>query len=327
MSLVELDSPETTERTLPRRDRPSMSTGTVLRSSSASLVPPRYLPILPLQSGGMANIDLAVGSESGNYKKLVVQKSIREEFTSDSSLVAMFLDEARLCAKLNHQNLVQVYEVLEVPRPCLVMEYIEGLSFARLHQLLHSEFTCDLQLRILSHVLAGLHYAHELCDFDGAPLGIVHRDVSPQNIVITSDGRVKVLDFGIAKTASSPSYTLAGTVKGKLSYMSPEQLAGEALDRRTDIFAVGCMLWRAASGKKLWSKTGTEEIMSCLVSGRIPLPSTHRPVAPKLEAMVMRALSPSREGRHATADELRRELDAYLAETAPVCDLREWMQT
>jgi hypothetical protein len=274
----------------------------------------------------MANIDLAVGCEVGNFKKLVVQKTIREEFTKDPDLVSMFLDEARLCARLNHQNLVQVYEVLESPRPCLVMEYLEGLSYARIQQQLGAAFTCNLQLRIICDALAGLHHAHEMRDFEGVPLGIVHRDVSPQNIVITSDGRVKVVDFGIAKTVNSPNYTLAGMVKGKLSYMSPEQLAGETLDRRTDVFAVGCMLWRAASGRKLWSKVPPEEIMSCLVTGNIPPPSIHRPVEPRLEAIVTRATAAAREQRYATADELRRDLERYLSDIGFAVELRDWMQ-
>lgn len=308
------------------QESPASSLESLQDPSSRSYVRPRYLPLLPLSRGGMANVELAIGLEAGNYKKLVVQKTIREEFASDPELVAMFLDEARLCARLNHNNLVQVYEVLENPRPCLVMEYLEGLAMTEIQRRLGSRFETALQLRILSDVLAGLHYAHELSDFDGRPLGIVHRDVSPQNVMVTSDGRVKVLDFGIAKTADSSTYTQAGMVKGKMSYMSPEQVAGERLDRRTDVFAVGCMLWRAASGKKLWSKMAPEDIMRCLVKGQIPPPSIHREVDPALEAIVMRATAPNRLKRYESADQLRRALDEYSAEKAGDCDLRAWMQ-
>ncbi len=313
------------------------ATGSGQRASSAALdvtqdllsgphTRPRYLSILPLSSGGMANLELAVGFEAGNFKKLVVQKTIREELAFDPELVAMFLSEARICARLNHSNLVQVYEVMEIPRPCIVMEYLEGLSMFDIQRKLGSSFDTNLQLRILSDVLAGLHYAHELCDYDGTPLGIVHRDVSPGNVIVTSEGRVKVLDFGIAKANNAPSYTQAGMVKGKMSYMSPEQLAGEPLDRRSDVYAVGCMLWRAASGKKLWAKMSAQEIMRCLVMGRIPPPSVHGEVDPKLEAIVVRATAANRKERYESADQLRHAVDDYLAEVEPGCELRDWMQ-
>lgn len=297
------------------------------RSLSSSYPCARFLPILPLSSGGMAHVELAVGIEAGNFKKLMVLKTIREELAFDPDIVAMFLGEARLCARLNHANLVQVYEVMESPRPRIVMEYLEGLSLIEIQRLLGDNFDTLVQLRILSDALAGLHYAHELCDYDGTPLDMVHRDVSPQNVVVTSDGRVKVLDFGIAKVANSPSYTQAGMVKGKMSYMSPEQLAGEPLDRRTDVFAVGCMLWRAATGKKLWTKASTEDIMRALVNGEIPAPSTCREVDPQLEAIVVRATAPDRKQRYESAAALRAALDEYLAEVQPSgCDLKEWME-
>lgn len=297
------------------------------RPASSSYPRVRFLPILPLSSGGMAHVELAVGIEAGNFKKLMVLKTIREELAFDPDIVAMFLNEARLCARLNHANLVQVYEVMENPRPCIVMEYLEGLSLTEIQRALGDGFEPLVQLRILSDVLAGLHYAHELSDYDGTALGMVHRDVSPQNIVVTSDGRVKVLDFGIAKVANSPSYTQAGMVKGKMSYMSPEQLAGEPLDRRTDVFAVGCMLWRAAAGRKLWAKSSTEDIMRALVNGHIPSPSMVREVDPQLEAIVMRATAPNRKHRYESAAALRADLDEYLSAIAPDgCDLRDWME-
>lgn len=309
------------------RAAPASSSATAQSQLSHTYARPRYLPILHLSTGGMANIELAVGLEVGNYKKLVVLKTIRDEFASDHELVAMFLDEARLCARLNHHNLVQVYEVVETPRPCLVMEYLEGLAMTELQRRLGANFDIAIQLRIISEVLSGLQYAHDLCDFDGTRLGIVHRDVSPQNVVVTSDGRVKLLDFGIAKTAASPNYTQAGMVKGKMSFMSPEQFAGEPLDRRADVFAVGCMLWRAASGKKLWAKMEPQEIMRCLVGGKIPPPSIHREVDPQLEAIVVRATAARREQRYASAADLRRAVDGYLAQTAAEFDLRAWMQS
>lgn len=275
----------------------------------------------------MADIELAVGVEAGNFKKLAVLKTLREELSFDPDLIAMFLAEARLCARLNHSNLVQVYEVMEAPRPCIIMEYLECLSLFDIQQALGQELGVAPQLRIISDLLSGLHYAHELCDYDGTPLGIIHRDVSPQNVVVTSEGRVKVLDFGIAKIANSPTQTQAGIVKGKISYMSPEQLAGEPLDCRTDVYSVGCMLWRAATGKKLWAKMSTEEIMRCLVVGKIPAPSAYCNVDPKLERIVLRATAANRNDRYESAAELQAAVDEYLAEIAPNFDLHAWMQS
>jgi hypothetical protein len=261
----------------------------------------------------MANIELAVGLGANNYKTLTVLKTMRAELATDPELVAMFLNEARLCARLNHTNLVRVYEVVESVQPYIVMEYLEGLSMADLHRNLGARFDCVMQLRIISDVLAGLHYAHDLCDYDGKPLGIVHRDVSPQNVVVTYDGWVKLLDFGIAKALDDPTKTQAGIVKGKISYMSPEQFAGERLDRRTDVFAIGCMLWRAATGQKLWSKMASEDIARHLVRGEIPRPSSVKRVDQRLEEIVMRATEPERELRYSTAAELRADIDAYLS--------------
>ncbi|MGE5784815.1 MAG: serine/threonine protein kinase, partial [Myxococcales bacterium] len=270
--------------------------------------------------------ELAVGVEAGNFKKLAVLKTLREELAFDPDLIAMFLAEARLCARLNHSNLVQVYEVMEAPRPCIIMEYLECLSLFDIQQALGPELGLVPQLRIISDLLSGLQYAHDLCDYDGTPLGIIHRDVSPQNVVVTSEGRVKVLDFGIAKIANSPTQTQAGIVKGKMSYMSPEQLAGEPLDCRTDVYSVGCMLWRAATGKKLWAKMSTEDIMRCLVVGKIPAPSSSCEVDPKLERIVLRATAASRSDRYESAAALQAAVDEYLAEVAPNFDLHAWMQ-
>lgn len=286
-----------------------------------------YRPILALATGGMATVELAIGLGAGNFRKLMVLKTLREELATNSDMVAMFLAEARLCARLNHANLVHVFDVLEYPRPRIVMEYLEGSSMSAIHQARDVQLDTAVQLRIISEVLAGLHYAHDLCDYDGTPLGIIHRDVSPQNVIITYDGRVKVLDFGIARMADSPCRTQAGQIKGKLSYMAPEQLTSEQLDRRADVFAVGCMLWRAATGRKLWAKMSTSDIMRCLIQGDIPRPSTVQPVSPRLEEIVMRALAPDRSQRYASALELRADVDSYLAEFAPTGDVGKWVAT
>ena len=285
-----------------------------------------YRPIMEIARGGMADIELAVGLGASNYKTLTILKTMRAELAADPDLVATFLNEARLSARLNHANLVSVYEVVECTRPYIVMEYLEGFSMADLHRALGEDFELAVQLRIISDVLAGLHHAHELRDYNGSPLGIVHRDVSPQNVVVTYDGRVKLLDFGIAKACDDPNLTRAGVIKGKVTYMSPEQFAGDRLDRRSDIFAIGCMLWRAATGKKLWARMTTEEVARHLVLGDIPRPSSVAAVDPQLEQIVMRATAAKRELRYSTAAELRADVDKCLARLDTKVQLGEWLK-
>src|SRR5262249_47258807 len=153
-----------------------------------------------------------------------------------------FLAEARLSARLNHPNVVQVSDIVEAPRGAtLVMEYLDGLSLRTIYAASQDAFSLPMRLRVLCEVLAGLHYAHELTDYDGSSLGIVHRDVTPQNIFVTYDGSIKLLDFGIAKITAQSDLTQAGVIKGKVQYMPIEQLSGDKIDRRADIYAVGCL--------------------------------------------------------------------------------------
>ena len=224
----------------------------------------------------------------------------------------MFLAEARLCARLNHPNLVQVYEVnLASEAPCLVMEYLDGKPLSVL--LSGTHLPKRMLLSVISEVLSGLHHAHELRNFDGSALNIVHRDVSPHNVFVTYDGAAKILDFGIARMATAVSETATGEVKGKLTYMAPEQLLGEELDRRADIFAVGSILWEAAVGKRLWENVSEATLMHRLASGDIPRPSQHVPVDPTLERIIVKATAAHRSERYRTAADLqegsRRVLD------------------
>lgn len=283
----------------------------------------RYRPIIALGQGGMADVLLSVGRGPSGFNKLVVLKTMRKELVTDEELRQMFLAEARLSARLNHANVVQVYEVVDTALPCIIMEYLEGQPMSALQQAAGTRFTLPQQLRVISETLAGLHYSHELTDYDGTPLNIVHRDVSPQNVFVTYDGVVKVLDFGIAKASDAGAQTRTGVIKGKVTYMPREQLLGESVDRRADIYAVGCMLWHAAAGAKLWEKVSEGDVMRALIEGSIPKPSQIRPVDSKLEAIVMKALAPEPEGRYATALELRVAVDQYLAETSPSMSMRD----
>lgn len=282
----------------------------------------KYRIVAELGSGGMANVYLAVMRGNRGVNKLVVLKVPRDVILEDAGLLTMFLDEARLAARLNHRNVVQTYEVVaEGGRDIIVMEYLDGQT---LNEILvrgrraGTPLPLGMHLRVVIEALNGLHYAHEMKDFTGASLEIVHRDVSPHNIFITFDGQVKVLDFGVAKAAISSHVTQAGTFKGKVRYMPPEQLVGGSVDRRADIFAMGVVLWEAATGKKLWQGVGEPEVMTNVVSGKIPKP---REVAPevdeRLEAIINKALAFRPADRYATCHALRADLESFVREMTP----------
>ncbi len=294
---------------------------------SSHFLPPeataRFRSILPLGQGGMAEVFLVAGRGAGGFHKLLVLKTLRSELAGDPAMNQQFLSEARISARMNHPNVVQVYEVINAVRPCMVMEYLEGQAISAIYQSCGEAFTTAMQLRVISEALAGLHYSHELQDYDGTRLELVHRDVSPQNIFVTYDGVVKVLDFGIAKATSRPGTTLTGFLKGKIRYMAREQMMGETIDRRADVFSAGCLLWQAATQVKLWNAVPDGTVMRRLLAGDIPRPSSVRPVDPEFESIVMKALAPNPAARFATAQALRMAIDEYSARTYPDCTMRE----
>ncbi len=270
-----------------------------------------YRPILELGEGGMARVFLAHAAGPSGFTKLVVLKMMRRQRALDPDQRALFQAEARLSARLNHPNLVQVYEVSQTDNvPCLVMEYLDGKPLSALHAV--EGLNIRMRLTILCEALSGLHHAHELKGFDGKPLGIVHRDISPHNLFVTYNGGVKLLDFGIAKTATANNETKTGEIKGKLTYMAPEQLLGEAIDRRADIFAMGSMLWDAVLGTRMWDGVSEGVLMQRLVTGDIPRPGERGTIDPILEAMIVKATAPKPEDRYATALELQHDLDEFL---------------
>jgi len=277
----------------------------------------KYRIVLPLGQGGTADVYLAVADGPSGFQKLVVVKVLRRSLASDADFRLMFLSEARLAARLHHPNIVQTNEVIEVDgAPVLVMEYLDGQPLSQvIVRGKQGTFTLAMQLRVLADALAGLHAAHELADFDGTPLGVVHRDVSPHNLFVTLEGHAKVLDFGIAKLERSLVETEVGTVKDKLRYMAPEQVAGDKLDRRADVYSAGVILWEALTGERMWKSSSEGEIRNRVLAGDLPMPETVRPAVPApLARVCRRALSRAPGDRHATAQQLADELEAAMAE-------------
>lgn len=272
----------------------------------------------------MADVYLAAaeGPAGSGFTKLTVVKKLRDHLAEDPEFVAMLMDEARLTARLTHPNVVQLFEVGEVEgQYFLAMEYLEGQPLHRVERRMernarhtHAKVPRDVYYAAISDVLAGLHYAHELADYDGTPLAVVHRDVTPHNVFVTYDGAVKVVDFGIAKAAGRSTETQHGIVKGKVRYMSPEQAAGGRIDRRTDIFAAGVMLWNLATGAKLWADRNDVDVARALYTGDYPASprALHPDVPAEIDAICRKALAPRREDRYGTAAEMRADLEAFL---------------
>jgi serine/threonine-protein kinase len=286
-----------------------------------------YRRIAELGRGGMATVHLAAMQGPHGVTKLVVIKELRPELAVNDEFVVMFFDEARLAARLNHPNIVQSYEVgEEAGRQFIVMEYLEGQPLHRVWNKLQAagKMTLAVNLQVVSDVLAGLDYAHELADFNGSALKIVHRDVSPHNVFVTYTGDVKVVDFGIAKAADSSTQTRVGTLKGKLTYMPPEQAMGEKVDRRADIFAVGVLLWESSAGRRLWQGLNDGAIMRALMTGEIPSLLTVNPdLPPRLDEICRKALAPKRDDRYATAHEFQRDVEQLMNETGSRASRRD----
>jgi eukaryotic-like serine/threonine-protein kinase len=275
----------------------------------------RYDVLMELGRGGTAVVHAAMARGPGGFSKLVVLKTTRQELMDTPDAVSMFLKEARLSARMNHANVVQVYEVYEDQGlPVIVMEYLDGQSLAAFFTRYFAEPGYDVRvpLSILCKALEGLHYAHSLTDFDGRPLKIVHRDVTPQNIVVTYDGQVKLLDFGIAKLDVA-SETRTGTIKGKLGYMSRQQVDGSELDCRSDVFAVGVMIWEVVARRRMWRGLPEAAVLKHLLCDEIPdLRSIVPDVDAELARICERALAPDPNQRYADARELLLELQAWL---------------
>jgi tRNA A-37 threonylcarbamoyl transferase component Bud32 len=289
----------------------------------------RYQPIRRLAVGGMAEIYLArlpgVGLEG--FEKLVVLKRILPQHALDPELLRMFLDEARLSATLNHPNVVEVHDVgTDGEAPFFAMEYVHGANVRELlrqHARAVGRADAPLPLghaiAIVSAAAAGLHYAHECVGPGGQPLGIVHRDVSPSNVLVAYDGAIKVSDFGIAKWAFQRTRTQEGTLKGKFAYMSPEQCRGRTVDARSDVFALGAILFELTTGRPAFSGESDLDILNRIATGRADPPSwtdasSGGEYPPALAAIVLRALAPDPAERYPTMAALETALDDFARE-------------
>ena len=277
----------------------------------------KYRLLAPIGHGGMADVYLALARGPAGFNKLLVVKQLRQAFVHDPEFLAMFMDEARLAARLNHPNVVQTYEVgHDGDIYFIAMEFLDGQPLHRVLQRFNRRggLPMAVHLRILAEMLGGLDHAHELKDFDGTPLHVVHRDVTPQNVFVTYDGQVKLVDFGIAKAMDSVAETRVGMFKGKLAYMSPEQARGERVDRRSDVFSAGIMLWEALAGQRMWKGLGEVEVARKLADGAIPdLTEVRDDLPDELIDIVATATSTDREERYETASEFAHELERYLA--------------
>jgi len=279
----------------------------------------KYELIGHLATGGMAEIHLARVKGIEGFQKVVVLKRILPALADNPEIVQLFLDEARLAATLQHSNIVQVYDVgVSDGSYFFTMEHVHGedvRTILRTAGELGWTIGLSEALTIVLGMCAGLHYAHEKVGFDGNPLGIIHRDVSPSNVLVSYDGLVKVVDFGIAKAASRSSETQHGSVRGKFGYMSPEQCESRPLDRRSDLFAIAIVLYELTTSTKLFRGDSDYAIMKQIVEHPAPPPSTRRPgYPPELERIVMKGLERDRDRRYATAQEMQIDLETFVRE-------------
>ncbi len=270
----------------------------------------RYRMIRRLGAGGAAEVFLALSRGRGGFQKLVVLKKPRTAPGEPPVPRNMIFHEARIAARLNHPNCAQVIGIEEIDGvPVIVLEYLEGLTLSGLRKDTAGKVPLAVEIAVLHDALLGLQHAHELKDFDGTPLGVVHRDVSPQNILVTYDGESKVLDFGIAKANRQSEQTEFGVIKGKFRYMAPEQINGSPMDGRTDVFAAGIVLWEALTGRRLWSGLSQTDLLQRVIEGNIPAPRSVVPDVPEvLERVCLRATAPSVEDRFPSAQQMAQEL-------------------
>jgi eukaryotic-like serine/threonine-protein kinase len=277
----------------------------------------RYQLLKKLATGGMAQIYLARQLGVQGIEKLLVVKRILPHLAENDDFITMFLDEARIAARLNHPNVVQIFDLGQQDDTFYIaMEYIHGEDIrkvSRQAKRLNKPIPIPLICRIVVEACAGLDYAHKKVDPAGRPLNIVHRDISPQNVLVSFEGGVKVVDFGIAKAADQATVTKSGVLKGKYSYMSPEQAQGQPVDARSDVFALGVVMYELLTGTRVFKRANDIQTLSAVMEYQAPPPSAIDERLPKeLDPIVMRALEKDREARYQGAREMQEALEDWL---------------
>jgi serine/threonine protein kinase len=272
----------------------------------ASLRVGRYETLRPIASGGMATVYLGRSRGAHGFERQVAIKAMHPHLADDPEFVAMFLDEARMASNIRHPNVVPTLDIAEEEgRIFLVMEYIEGLSLQAMLRAVRKNLESvplPIALRILLDMLAGLHAAHELRMSDGALMRLVHRDVSPQNVLVGADGIARIMDFGIAHAETRITSTRGAQVKGKVPYMSPEQLEAGAVDRRSDVYAAGIVTWELLAGERLFRADDNGLLLNVVLRGaREPPSRLNRDIPARIDAVCMRALALSPGDRFSTA--------------------------
>jgi eukaryotic-like serine/threonine-protein kinase len=290
----------------------------------------RYALFDEIAAGGMATVHLGRLVGQVGFSRTVAVKRLHPQYAKDSDFVSMFVDEAKLASRIQHPNVVSTLDVVKTDEELfLVMEYVQGESLSKLvRQTARAgeRIPVNVVLSVMSGMLHGLHAAHEAKSENREPLNLVHRDISPQNVLVGVDGVARVLDFGVAKAQVRSGATKDGQMKGKLSYMSPEQLNGLEVDRRSDIFAAGIVLWEALAGRRLFAGADTGEILGKVLNSEIPPPRSMVPEIPEsVSAVVMKALERNAATRYQTA----REFAVALEHAAPVATAHlvgEWVR-
>jgi serine/threonine-protein kinase len=287
----------------------------------------RYTLLYQLARGGMGEVYLAVAGDLRGFERVCVVKTVRAEYASEATFVDRFLDEGKLLTQLSHGHIAQTIDVGRVAGPSgdqyfVALEYVEGKDLAKLMDRLADRarpLPVPVALHVAIAVLDALDYAHRRADRDGKPLGLIHRDISPQNVLVSYEGDVKLIDFGNARTEVRRHATAAGIIYGKPGYIAPEQARGSKPDLRSDLYAVGVTLWEALSGKRVLSGD-LEDFLPKLRGGKVrpePLAKVRDDVPPELDRVLAKAMAPERDDRHRDAATLRGELQGVLAAIAP----------
>ncbi|MEZ4450741.1 MAG: serine/threonine-protein kinase [Nannocystaceae bacterium] len=293
-----------------------------------------YTVLERISAGGMAEVYKAKQHGVEGFERLVAIKRILPHIASDPEFIAMFQAEAKLAVQLTHGNIAQIYKLgRHEDSFYIALEFVDGRDIGALldyAQKKDKPIPLHYACYIIARVCEGLDYAHQKRDPSGNPLNVIHRDISPPNILVSYEGEVKLIDFGLAKAASSSIHTQAGIIKGKLAYMSPEQVRGEKLDSRSDVFAVGVVFYELLVGKRLFRRTSDLETYQAVRECTVPVPSTVNPqIPPRLSEIMLKALAKEPGERFQTAGEMQNQIQEFMFRanlTTRGEQLGEWMR-